>query len=143
MAHYALLDENNLVVNVITGRDEDDLPEGITDWESYYGDLHGMSCKRTSYNAYKGFRRDPETEELTDVPAFRKNYACVGFAYDADLDAFVPPQPFPSWVFNDYNCVWEPPVAYPDDGNRYFWNEELTTWEIYTPGAVMGDPDFE
>jgi len=46
-------------------------------------------------------------------------------------------------VFNDYNCVWEPPVAYPDDGNRYFWNEELTVWEIYTPGAVMGDPDFE
>ena len=143
MAHYAFIDENNVVVNVISGRDEDDLPEGVTDWEIYYGEVQGMTCKRTSYNAYKGFRRDPETGELTDTPAFRKNYAGIGFTYDETLDAFIPPQPFPSWVFQEDSCVWAPPVDPPDDGQRYLWSEELLIWEVYTPGALMGDPDFE
>lgn len=124
MAHYAFLDENNIVVDVITGRDEDEVVNGISDWEEYYGNLHGMRCKRTSYNSYGGFNR----RTLSD--GFRMNYAGVGFSYDEERDAFIPPHRYPSWVFNEETCLWDPPVEYPDDGLHYHWNEEIVNWEF-------------
>ena len=87
MAHYALLDEQNNVVHVFVGRDENDLPDGITSWEDYYRALHGRTCLRTSYNTRNG-------EHLTGGTPFRGTYAGIGYRYDPDLDEFVaPPEP--------------------------------------------------
>lgn len=113
MAHYAFLDENNIVTEVITGRNEDEVVDGISDWELYYGNQRGQVCKRTSYNGN-----------------IRKNYAGIGHRYDEALDAFIPPKPFESWILNEDSCQWEAPVAYPeDDSVMYLWNEELKDWE--------------
>ena len=122
MAHYAFIDENNIVVDVITGRDEDDLAEGISDWEVYYGNFEGKVCKRTSYNTVGGqhkFGGEP----------YRKNYAGTGFTYDAIRDAFIPPKPYDSWVLNEDTCLWDAPVLYPQDGNDYLWDEETINWK--------------
>jgi hypothetical protein len=118
MAHYAFLDENNIVTEVIVGKDEGD--EGI-DWEQHYAVFRGQPCKRTSYNTYGGVH-------VSDGIPFRKNYAGIGFTYDKDLDAFIPPQPFPSWVLNETTYLWEPPVPMPDDGQLYQWDEEQGQW---------------
>jgi hypothetical protein len=121
MAHYAFLDENNIVVQVIVGKDEDDLAPGVTSWEEYYGDFKGMVCKRTSYNTRAG-------EHAFGGTPFRGNYAGKGYLYREDLDAFIPPQPFDSWTLNESTYSWEAPVAYPEDGEAYTWNEETTSW---------------
>lgn len=120
MAHYALLDLNNVVTAVIVGRDEDD----GTNWETYYGLQFGQNCRRTSYNTFKGQHR------LGGVP-FRKNYAGIGYKYDVFRDAFIPPQPFPSWTLNEETCNWDPPIPCPED-NRYpwRWNESTGSWEV-------------
>lgn len=121
MAHYALLDENNIVVTVVCGMDENaPRPEGIDNWEQAYAtDMGYPSCKRTSYNTLLG------KHELGGVP-FRKNYAGVGFIYDPVRDAFYEPQPFPSWRLNEQTCGWEPPVPYP---GASFWDEETLSWK--------------
>ena len=111
MAHYALLNENNLVTEVITGIDETELIEGL-DTETWYGAFRGQVCKRTSYNA-----------------KIRKNYAGIGYTYSFDLDAFIPPTPFESWVLDEGTCQWEAPTPKPTDGFTYFWNEELIRWD--------------
>lgn len=121
MAHYAFLDENNIVTQVIVGRDENDLPDGISDWEIYYGDKVGQPCKRTSYNTIGG------VHELGGTP-FRKNYAGIGYSYDADREAFIPPQDYPSWTLNETTCLWEAPVPYPTDGKPYRWDEDGLQW---------------
>lgn len=121
MAHYAFLDDNNIVTQVIVGRDEDDLPEGITSWEDYYGEFHGQTCKRTSYNTVAN-------EHLLGGTPFRGNYAGIGWFYDETLDAFIPPQPFPSWTLDESTVRWMPPIPYPDDGEAYGWDEQNTTW---------------
>jgi len=121
MAHYAFLDENNIVTQVIVGRDEDDLPEGITSWEDYYSEFHGQNCKRTSYNTVAN-------EHLLGGTPFRGNYAGIGWFYDETLDAFIPPQPFPSWTLDESTVRWMPPIPYPDDGEAYGWDEQNTTW---------------
>lgn len=120
MAHYALIDSNNVVENVFVGRDENDLVAGVTDWEVYYGNHHGKICKRTSYNTYGN-------QHPNGTP-FRGNYAGIGYWYDDTLDAFIPPQPYPSWVLNETTCLWDPPVAYPDDGLPHTWDEDTTSW---------------
>ena len=120
MAHYALLDSNNIVTQVFVGRDEDDLPEGVTDWEIYYAP-EGFTCRRTSYNTLGGIHTSGGTP-------FRKNYAGIGYTYDSDRDAFIPPKPFPSWVLNEDSCLWEPPTPYPDDGEQYTWDETTVSW---------------
>jgi len=117
MAHYAFLDENNVVTEVIVGKEEG----GLIDWESHYGAFRGQICKRTSYNTCGG------AHQLGGTP-FRKNYAGIGYTYDATKDAFIPPQPFASWTLNESSCLWEAPVAYPDDGNMYQWDEDTTNW---------------
>lgn len=122
MAHYAYLDENNIVTQIIVGKDEG---EGGIDWEDYYGAI------RTSYNTRGGIHYDSETNEpSTDQSkALRKNYAGVGFSYDPNRDAFIPPQPFSSWILNEDTCLWDAPVSYPEDGNIYTWNEETGGWD--------------
>lgn len=111
MAHYAFLDENNIVTQVIVGRDEWEVVGKIKDWEAYYGAINGVVCKRTSYNGN-----------------IRKNFAGIGFTYDEDRDAFIPPKPYESWVLDEETCRWEAPTPYPDDGVMYQWDEETTDW---------------
>lgn len=114
MAHYAFLDENNIVTEVITGIDETELIEG-KEPEVWYAEFRGQRCVRTSYNGN-----------------IRKNYAGIGYTYDDSRDAFIPPKPYPSWVLNEETCQWEAPIPYPGDTeNIYLWNEENQTWDIY------------
>jgi len=117
MAHYAFLDENNIVTEVIPGKDEGE--NGI-DWEVWYGDFRGQICKRTSYNTIGNVHINGGTP-------FRGNYAGKGYTYRSDIDAFVPPQPFPSWILNS-NVVWQAPTVMPTDGKMYSWNEETQNW---------------
>jgi hypothetical protein len=116
MAHYAFLDENYIVTEVIVGRDESNF-----DWERHYGDFRGQLCKRTSYNTQGGVHR------LGGTP-FRKNYAGIGYSYDSERDAFIPPKPFLSWILNEQTCLWAAPIPMPEDGKMYRWNEDSTTW---------------
>ena len=109
MAHYAFLDDSSIVTEVITGIDETELIEGL-DTETWYGNFRGQTCKRTSYNN-----------------KIRYNYAGIGYTYDPIDDAFIAPQPYPSWVLNSKK-QWEPPIAYPTDGKLYGWNEDLGKW---------------
>jgi hypothetical protein len=120
MAHYALLDSNNIVTQVFVGRDEDDLAGDVTDWEQYYAP-EGFTCRRTSYNTQGGVH-------ATGGTPFRKNYAGIGYTYDSDRDAFIPPKPFDSWVLNEDSCLWGPPTPYPDDGEQYTWDETTVSW---------------
>lgn len=130
MAHYAFLDENNIVTNVIIGIDEDDLPSGVTSWEDFYGDIQNAVCLRTSVNTLGGVHYNPETGEPSadQSKAFRMNYAGIGYIYDKERDAFIPPQPYESWVLNQDTCVWEAPIPMPEDGN-YTWNESTQSWD--------------
>ena len=110
MAHYAFLDENNIVTEVIVGIDESELIEG-KDPETWYSEFKGQRCVRTSYNGN-----------------IRKNYAGIGFAYDETLDAFIAPKPFESWLLDAETAQWVAPIAYPTDGLIYAWDEEALDW---------------
>jgi len=130
MAHFAKLDQNNVVVFVTVGRDEDNGKEDQLTART--GDVY----KQTSYNTRGGVYYDPTTNEpsVDQSKAFRKNYAGLGYTYDYDRDAFIPPKPFNSWVLNETSCLWEAPVPMPTDGKRYTWNEETVSWdELQTP----------
>lgn len=118
MAHYAFLDSNSIVTEVIVGKDEGE--DGV-DWEAHYGAFRGQTCKRTSYNTYGGVHSGGGTP-------YRKNYAGIGYSYNALRDAFIPPKPYASWLLNEDTCLWGPPVPYPDDGNYYVWDEITTSW---------------
>jgi len=120
MAHYAFLDENNIVIEVIVGKDENETQDGVTNWEEWYGNFRGLMCKRTSYNT----RHNAHT--LGGTP-LRKNYAGVGYTYDEQRDAFIPPKPFPSWNLNEETCDWEPPVPRPEE-SFVFWDEDSQNW---------------
>jgi hypothetical protein len=122
MAHYAFLDKNNIVTEVIVGKNEGE--EGIN-WEQQYGSFRGQVCKRTSYNTIGGVHKFGGT-------SFRKNYAGIGYTYDETRDAFIPSKPFNSWVLNEQTCLWEAPVARPNDGGLYTWNEETQSWTLQT-----------
>lgn len=129
MAHMAKLDENNIVVAVLVARDEDE------DREAALSARTGDTYKRTSYNTRGGKHYDPSTgEESADQSkAYRKNYAGIGYTYDADRDAFIPPTPYASWVLDETTCLWGAPIAMPEDagtedadGNiiMYTWDED-------------------
>ena len=92
---------------------------------------------QTSYNTRGGVHYNPETGEPSadQTKALRKNYAGIGFSYDRAKDAFIPPKPYASWNLNEETCLWESPVAYPTDGQRYTWNEETTSWDIVAEEA--------
>jgi hypothetical protein len=106
MAHWAELDENNVVIRVTVG-DNNDPDEGY----QWLIDNLGGRWVKTSYNA-----------------TIRKNYAGIGFTYDEERDAFIPPKPFGSWVLNEDTGLWEPPIEYPNDENLYFWDESSISW---------------
>lgn len=110
MAHYAFLDEHNIVTEVITGRNEDEVVEGISDWETYYSEFRGQRCVRTSYNNN-----------------IRGTYAGIGYYYNEEEDIFVMPQPYPSWIRDGF--TWEPPVERPTGDVPYRWNEETLSWD--------------
>jgi hypothetical protein len=122
MAHYAFLDEGNIVTEVIVGKNEGE--EGI-DWEVHYGNFRSQTCKRTSYNTQGG------VHILGGTP-FRQNYASIGYTYDASRDAFIPPSPYPSWLLDEVTCQWKPPVPMPEDGALYRWDEAAGEWIKYT-----------
>lgn len=129
MAHYAFLNMQNIVTEVIVGKDETD---GPTNWEMHYGNFREQVCKRTSYNTKGGVHYTNGVPSDDQSKAFRKNYAGIGYTYDQNRDAFIPPKPFNSWTLNEDSCLWEAPVAYPEDGQRYTWNEETTSWDLIT-----------
>ncbi len=120
MAHFAKLDQNNVVLEVHVVHNNELLDENgveqeqrgvdfLINWSNGY-----LAWKQTSYNG-----------------TFRKNYAGIGYTYDPQRDAFIPPKPFPSWILNEQTCLWEPPVPYPTDGNLYQWDESMTNWVSY------------
>ena len=115
MAHFAKLDENNVVTQVIVVDNKDTADANGVEKEhigaAFCERLLGGTWKQTSYNGN-----------------FRKHYAGIGYKYDAQLDAFVPPQPYPSWTL-DADANWQPPVAMPTDGGIYSWNEANQAWE--------------
>ena len=122
MAHYAFLNMQNIVTEVITGKDE---TEGPTNWEMHYSNIREQVCKRTSYNTVAG-------EHTGGGTPFRKNYAGIGYTYDYARDAFIPPKPYASWTLDETSCLWQAPVAYPDDDKRYTWDEENQEWDLIT-----------
>lgn len=129
MAHWAELDENNIVTRVLVGDNND--PNNDEGYQWLIDNLGGTWVK-TSYNAIAGKRRDPETNEITDEPGFRKNYAGIGYTYDSVRDAFIPPTPYASWTVNETTCTWEAPTPMPTEEGKFFtWNEETTSWESH------------
>ena len=110
MAHYAFLDENNIVTQVIVGRNEDEVVDGISDWEKYYGEIMNQKCVRTSYNHN-----------------IRKQYAGIGSTYDESADVFISPKPYPSWLL-DENHDWQSPIPMPTEDGRWWWDEENQEW---------------
>ena len=121
MSHFAKLDENNVVIFVTVGRQEDDgLEEELI---ARTGDVY----RQTSYNTYGGVHYTDGAPSEDQTKAFRKNYAGLGFTYDDERDAFIPPKPFESWVLNEDTCLWDAPVPMPEDG-MYTWGEETGAW---------------
>lgn len=116
MSHYALLNPAGVVVQVVVG--------GGDDLESFYTELMGLTCKRTSYNTRAGVHINGGTP-------YRKNYAGIGYTFDSARDAFIPPKRYASWVLNETTCLWDPPTPRPTDGKIYRWNEGALSWEEY------------
>ena len=127
MAHFAKLDESNIVTTVNVVHNNELLVDGTENEQkgiNFLKKLYNWDYwKQTSYNTTGGVHKLGGT-------SFRKNYAGIGYTYDADRDAFIAPQPYPSWTLNDDTCLWDPPVAYPDDGQIYEWNESTTSWDL-------------
>lgn len=118
MAHYAFLDSNNIVTEVIVGIDETELIEGL-DPETWYGNFRGQVCKRTSYNGN-----------------IRKNYAGIGFFYDKINDAFIAPQPHAGWILSEDTFQWVSPIPYPADRKPYDWSDEELNWVELFPEKI-------
>jgi len=123
MAHFAKLGTGNIVerVEVVSNDIATTEQAGVDFLNNLYGTRDVW--KQTSYNTYGGVHNN-------DGTPFRKNYAGIGFKYDQTRDAFIPPKPFNSWTLNETTCLWEAPVAYPTDGQKYTWNETNQTWDL-------------
>jgi hypothetical protein len=119
MANWAEIDSNNVVTRVVVT--DNNAPEGDEGYSWLVNNLGGNWVK-TSYNTAAG-------SHLLGGTPFRKNYAGIGFTYDEDLDAFIPPKPFDSWLLNEVRYQWEAPTPYPQDGKEYEWSEEDLTWK--------------
>ena len=118
MAHFAQLNEQNIVAQVIVVANEELLENGIENEAkgiAFCQSLFGGDWKQTSYNG-----------------TIRKNYAGIGYSYDPDRDAFIPPQPFPSWTLDEQTCQWNSPALFPNDGKQYFWDESTCQWVEFT-----------
>lgn len=119
MAHYAQIDENNIVTRVLV-IDQEVINTGL------FGDPNTFI--QTSYNT-KGGVHYGEDGQPDGGAALRKNYAGIGYAYDSVRDAFIPPQPYIQWSLNETTCLWEPPIALPNDGKSYVWNDSTISWD--------------
>ena len=122
MSHFAKLDENNQVIFVTVGRQEDDGRE-----QELFGRT-GDVYKQTSYNTYGGVHYTDGEPSEDQTKALRFNYAGIGYTYDEERDAFIPPKPFESWVLDEDTCLWVAPVEYPGDGESYTWDEDAGDW---------------
>ena len=114
MTHFAKI-ENDIVTQVIVA-------------EQDFVDTQPGEWVQTSYNTRGGVHYAPNSDTPDGGVALRKNYAGIGHAYDRQRDAFIPPQPYPSWTLDEASCLWEPPVPYPNDGNMYNWDEAAQAW---------------
>lgn len=147
MAHYAELDKNNIVLRVIVIDNFDCLSDQVKNNNSaitkdfLYGEsgdtisLNGQNIKWEDEEKGKQFLRKLFGNKTIWVKTsyngnIRKNYAGIGFTYDKNRDAFIPPQPYKSWTLNETTCQWNAPVPCPDDGKMYFWNEDKQVWEV-------------
>jgi len=129
MASFAKLNSNNIVITVeavvnevikdLNGVEQEQL--GIDFLNQLYNT--NDNWKQTSYNTHGGIHNNGGTP-------FRKNHAGIGYTYDEIRNAFIPPKPFNSWILNETTCIWESPVVYPTDGNRYIWNESTLSWDL-------------
>ena len=121
MAHFAKINESNIVTQVVVVNDSDG--DNDTDGQNFLNNLFKTThtWKKTSYNTYGN------THRLGGTP-YRKNFASVGFTYDSSRDAFIEPKPYNSWTLDETTCLWEPPVVYPSDGKSYEWDEDNKQW---------------
>jgi hypothetical protein len=126
MAHFAKIDNLQTVVFVVVGRDADQELELCA--------RTGDTYRQTSYNTRGGIHYKPNSNEPSEdqSKALRKNFAAIGYTFDVDRDAFIPPKPYDSWVLDEPTCTWEPPIPYPSDGISYEWDEETVSWTIST-----------
>jgi hypothetical protein len=122
MGHFAKI-ENNIVTNVIVAEDEF-IQSGVLGEPS--------SWIKTSYNTREGIH-------LQGGEPLRKNFAGIGYSYNKDLDAFIPPKPleYESWILNEEKCIWEPPIKMPSDGKSYYWDEELLEWVLLDESSIF------
>lgn len=118
MSYYAKV-RDGVVVEVIKAEQ---------DFFDTFIDTSPGTWLQTSYNTWGGVHHDPVTGEPDGKPALRKNFASVGFLYFADIDGFAPPKPYPSWLLDPETCYWYAPVPYPDDGQKYVWDEKTENW---------------
>ena len=129
MAHFVKIDASNIVIGGVVLDDKDTEDENGNEVESvgakYLSDGFGGTWKKTSYNTSGNVHR------LGGTP-FRKNYAGIGYTFDEGRDAFYAPKPYPSWTLTEATCQWDAPTAYPDDGKKYEWNEDITSWDEVT-----------
>ena len=123
MASFAKIGLNNKVIEVLSVHNDVATTEQAG--ADFLNNLYKTNdvWKQTSYNTIGGVHK------LGGTP-FRKSHAGIGYTYDEDKDAFIPPQNYPSWTLNETTCLWEAPVAYPDDGKRYTWNETTKSWDL-------------
>lgn len=121
MAHFAEINSENVVIRVIVA-EQDFIDSGAVEDSSNW--------IQTSYNTRRGVHYAPNSHTPDDGVALRKNYAGVGMTYDRERDAFIPIKPYDSWLLNDDTCQWDAPVAYPDDGKFYKWNEDGQSWDL-------------
>jgi hypothetical protein len=121
MSHFAKI-ENGVVTFVTVGRQEDDGRE--LELCERTGDIY----RQTSYNTRGGVHYTDGVPSVDQSKALRKNYAGIGYTYDEQRDAFIPPKPYESWILNEDTCLWEPPTPYPNDGGMYQWNEANGDW---------------
>jgi len=123
VSHFAEIDKDGIVQRVLV-IEQDILNSG--NW----GDPNNLI--KTSYNTRGGIHYAPNSNDADGGVALRKNYAGIGYKYDKEKDVFIPPQPYASWTLNESTCLWEAPVAYPNDEKYYKWNEETTSWDEIT-----------
>lgn len=123
MAHYAYINDENVVTSVIVGPDENSLADGISSWEDYFSSKGKGRALRTSYNTLGN-------AHLSGGVPFRGNYAVAGGTYDENLDVFISPKPYKAWELNQETFLWEPPIPYPEDdgGVEHSWDDELDNW---------------
>lgn len=122
MAHFAKIDENNIVTHVLVVPDEEE--HRGQDYLAIDLSLGG-TWKKCSYNTHAG-----EHTSGDPTKALRKNYPGIGYSYDKQRDAFIPPQPYPSWLLDESTCLWNPPVPCPTDGQQYSWDEDNQQWVL-------------